>query len=99
MSRSSKNINWAEMMEKFEIYNGKIVDFCNENNIIPQQLYRRRKKLDKSSIQTFHAIDVSRPAAIDNPNEEIRIEIGNTRIYIPKGDKSTLMYILKELII
>ena len=87
------------MIEKFEIYNGKIVDFCNENNITPQQLYRKRKKLDKSPIQTFHAIDVLRPAAIDNPNEEIRIEIGNARIYIPKEDKATLAYILKELII
>jgi predicted adenine nucleotide alpha hydrolase (AANH) superfamily ATPase len=45
MQSEKKDINWIEIMEKFSTHKGKIVDFCRENNIRPQQLYRQRKKL------------------------------------------------------
>lgn len=97
MSRGNKEINWVEIMEKFSAHKGTIIDFCKENNITPPQLYRQRKKLNQVPTRTFHAIDISKAAALHNYNEEIKIEIGNAKIYIPKGDKATLMYILKEL--
>jgi predicted adenine nucleotide alpha hydrolase (AANH) superfamily ATPase len=97
MNKENKDINWVEIMEKFSTHKGKIVDFCKENNISPQQLYRRRKKLNQVTTQTFHAIDISNATESHSYNEEIKIEIGNAKIFIPKGDKATLIYILKEL--
>lgn len=97
MSRENRHIDWVEVMDKFSVYKGTIVDFCKENNITPQQLYRQRKKLDKIPNQTFHTIDISKSTASHSYNEEIKIEIGTAKIYIPKGDKATLIYILKEL--
>ena len=98
MENEKKDINWNEIIKKFSEHKGTIANFCRENNIKPQQLYRQRKKLEKESTTTFHAINMSK--AIDKPlssNEKIRIEIGNAKIFIPKGDKATLQYILKEL--
>lgn len=97
MNRENKDINWVEIMEKFSAHKDTIVSFCKENNITPQQLYRQRKKLNQVPTQTFHTIDISKTTAPHSYSEEIKIEIGNAKIYIPKGDKATLMYILKEL--
>lgn len=93
-----KYINCHEIIEKFHAHKGKIVNFCRNYNIRPQQLYKQRKKLKKISTQTFHTVDMSK--TIDKPHsysKEIKIEIENAEMYIPKGDKPTLQYILKEL--
>ncbi|MCY6483802.1 hypothetical protein OW763_05495 [Clostridium aestuarii] len=60
MQNEKKDINWNEIMEKFSTHKGKIVDFCRDHNIKPQQLYRQRKKSEKTSTQTFHTIDMSK---------------------------------------
>jgi predicted adenine nucleotide alpha hydrolase (AANH) superfamily ATPase len=93
MSRENKDVNWIEIMEAFSAHKGTIVDFCKENNITPQKLYRERKKLNQVPSKTFHTIDISKSSASHNYSEEIKIEIGSAKIYIPKGDKATLIYI------
>jgi len=40
-------INWDEILVKFDSFEGKIVDFCKENNLNHHQLYYRRKRARK----------------------------------------------------
>ena len=100
MSKEEVVMNWADIMNKFRVYEGTIVDFCKGNNIKPYQLYHQREKLKKKKSQTFHAIDISSATALQNPkdsSQEIKIEIGNAKIYIPAADKNSLLNIVREL--
>ena len=102
MSKEEIVINWPEMMNKFAAHQGTIVDFCKENNIKAHQLYHQRGKLKKKKRQTqiFHAIDVQNNAMLNNPKDvkdEIKIEIGNAKIYIPATDNNSLLNIIREL--
>jgi hypothetical protein len=102
MMSDSKIIDWPEIMNKFAAHKGTIVDFCNENNIKPYQLYHRRAKLMKKQKpnQIFHAIDVHNNSSLINPKDAlqtIKIEIGNARIYIPAADNDSLLNIIREL--
>lgn len=97
MNKVANNINWTEIMDKFEKHKGSIIDFCKENNIKHNQLYNQRKKLKKT--QTFHVIDVPNVNRENTKAEEqsIKIEIGNVKIFIPAQDKNTLLSLVMEL--
>ena len=98
MNKGSNNINWTEIMDKFEKHKGSIIDFCKENNIKHNQLYNQRKKLKK--IQAFHIIDVPNVNISENTKaaeQSIKIEIGNVKIFIPAEDRNTLLSLVIEL--
>ena len=98
MNKVTNNINWVEIMDKFAKYEGRIIDFCKENNIKHYQLYNQRKKLKKT--QAFHVIDVSNVKDLDNTKaaeQSIKIEIGNVKIFIPAEDENTLLSLVREL--
>lgn len=99
MSRVS-SINWIEIIDKFSKHNGRIIDFCRDNNITHHQLYNQRKKLKKNSSSTFHEIRFSKPEAAENVKvveQFIRIEIGNAKIFIPADDKTSVLNLVREL--
>lgn len=98
MNKVTNNINWVEIMDKFSKYEGRIIDFCKENNIKQNQLYNQRKKLKKT--QTFHVIDVPSVNISENAKaaeQSIKIEIGNVKIFIPAEDKNILLSMVREL--
>ncbi len=102
MSNKSQTINWSEVMNKFASHQGTIVDFCKENNIKAYQLYHQRGKLNKNKKQKpiFHAIEVQNNVPLNNPKnmqDEIRIEIGNAKVYIPAANDNLLLNIIREL--
>lgn len=99
MSRASE-INWNEIMDKFLKHDGRIIDFCRENNISHHQLYNQRKKLKKKGAGTFHALEVPKAAVLEDAKaieQSIRIEIGNARIFLNVDDKTTLFSLVREL--
>ncbi len=103
MIDETKIIDWPDIMNKFAVHKGTIVDFCNENNIKPYQLYHQRDKLKKKKKQNqlFHEIDVQNNASLINPKDAlqtIKIEIGNAKIYIPATDYDSLLNIIRELV-
>jgi hypothetical protein len=55
MSKVINDINWDEIMNKFSINKGTIIDFYKENKINPHQFYHQRKKRKKESGSTFYA--------------------------------------------
>lgn len=94
------NINWIEIMDKFSKYEGRIIDFCRENNITQHQLYNQRKKLKKNTSSTFHVLKVPKAEAAENlkiVERAVRIEIGNAKIYLPADDKDTLVSLVREI--
>lgn len=100
MTSESTIIDWSEIMNKFAAHKGTIVDFCKENNIKPYQLFHQRDKLKKKQTQIFHAIDVKNNVPLSNPKDvkdEIKIEIGNAKIYISATDNNSLLNIIREL--
>ncbi|MGL6064639.1 MAG: IS66 family insertion sequence element accessory protein TnpA, partial [Fusobacteriaceae bacterium] len=60
MSIEQSKINWDEILEKFEKYQGSIVKFCEVNNISAHQLYYRRKRLKKKIKTTFCEIPLDK---------------------------------------
>jgi hypothetical protein len=100
MGNEVSELNWTDILNKFAVYKGPIIDFCKENNIKHYQLYHQRKKLKKAATQTFHAIELKKDEAVKNEiiaAKDIRIEIGNVNIYIPIDDKASILNIIKEL--
>ena len=104
MTKEVSEINWDSIMRKFSSYEGTIADFCKENKVSQHQLYYRRKKLEKENKPTFHAIKIDKeqsktPITKDKikVNEDIRIEIGKAKIYIPSNEIALLSDIIKEI--
>ncbi|EHI99041.1 hypothetical protein CDLVIII_2390 [Clostridium sp. DL-VIII] len=101
---NNENINWREMIAAFSSYEGTLVSFCNINHIFKGQLYYYRKKFEKEDNIKFHAISISEERVkteitvvpTDRPN--IRIEIGNAKIYVPANEMAALSTLLKDLI-
>ncbi|MHC1684230.1 MAG: IS66 family insertion sequence element accessory protein TnpB [Clostridiaceae bacterium] len=80
MATRTTKINWEDMIEKFNSYEGTVTDFCKENNINKSQFYAYRKKLCSSNITTFHAIPLKKENTVGGTDKtlnpkEIRIEI------------------------
>ena len=100
MSEEVANINWAEIMDKFLKNDGRVIDFCRENNIKPHQLYHQKNKLKKNTPQTFRILEVPKPTETENteiPKQSVRIEIGNVNIYISSDDNNTILTLVREL--
>ena len=100
MGKETNCINWSEMMDKFSKFEGSIIDFCKNNNIKHYQLYHQRKKLEKTTTPTFHAIAVTKTEDVKNvnsPKQSIKIEIGNAKIFVPIDDNASLLSIVREL--
>ena len=94
------NINWVEIIDNFSRYDGRTIDFCNENNITPRLLYYHRKRLKKDSSETFHILEVPKASAFESlksPEKSIRIEIGNAKIFLPVEDNNMLLSLVREL--
>ena len=105
MAKEINQMNWDTIIQKFSSSEGSIIDFCRENNISHHQLYYRRKKLQKQSKATFHAIEFNakeevKPTYITQAkeNKDIRIEIGKSNIYLPANEIALLADIIKELV-
>lgn len=101
-----EELNWEKILVKFNSYEGKIIDFCKENNISHHQLYYRRKRAKKESQQIFHAITLNENCTTSAPHiqpeaviKEIKIEIGKATIYIPSSEEQLLSKIIKEITI
>ncbi len=97
-------INWDEILVKFDSFEGKIVDFYKENNLNHHQLYYRRKRARKEKQWLFHAValndDLSTSAPHIYPQDiinEIKIEIGKAKIYIPSTKLELVSNIINEL--
>lgn len=84
-------------MDKFSKHDGRIIDFCRENNITQHQLYNQRKKLKKNSSSTFHVLKVPKSEVAKVIEQSVRIEIGNTKIFLAVDDKDTLVSLVREL--
>jgi hypothetical protein len=67
MENEVNKLNWEDIMNRFSTYQGRIVDFCKENKIKQNQLYHRRKRLEKEKKQSFHAISVKKDDVINLP--------------------------------
>lgn len=108
MISEASDVNWEDILYKFSSYDGTIKDFCKENNIIPHQLYYRRKRAKSNTAPVFHAVsfkekntdrDIDEEASISNPysGSVIKIEIGKAKMYIQSNDKASLSNILKVI--
>lgn len=103
--KKDTDINWDEVMNKFSLHSGNIVEFCKENKVNVHQLYYRRKKMVKDNSPKFHAIPISketidRSVAMNNTvnkSTDIRIELGKFKIFVPGNNKELLLGILQEL--
>ena len=104
MANEFNEVTWRGFLEKFSSYGGTVTSFCKENNISKSQFYYYKKKFEKSSKPTFHAIVInnekSNPKTENNSvtgYKDIRIEIGKAKIYVPVNEIALLSTILKEL--
>lgn len=100
---NNEKINWEEVVAEFSSYEGTLKDFCAANNISKNQLYYYRKKFKvKDNIQ-FHAISMKEEKSqttltiLPKNQLDVRIEIGEAKIYIPANEIATLTSIIKEL--
>ena len=105
MAKEISEINWTHVMNKFSTYDGVINHFCKENNIKPYQLFYQRKKLEKETKPTFHAIALNKKESI-KPTitnihvpgaKDIRIEIGKANVYVPANEIALLTDIIQIL--
>jgi len=105
MAKEISEINWTHVMNKFSTYDGVINHFCKENNIKPYQLFYQRKKLEKETKPTFHAIQLTNKESI-KPTitsthvlgaKDIRIEIGKANVYVPANEIALLTDIIRIL--
>jgi len=64
-----KELNWEEILVKFNSYEGKIIDFCRENNISHHQLYYHFKIIGNSCLEV--------PSSISNRNIRSKENVGN----------------------
>lgn len=105
MAKEVSEINWDDIMNKFSTYDGIITNFCKENNIKPYQLFYQRKKLQRETKPTFHAIELNAKESNESPitndyaskAKDIRIELGKANIYIPANEIALLSDIIKVL--
>lgn len=95
---------WAEMLEKFNSYDGSVTNFCEENKISKSQFYyHRKRKVQQPVVSTFCEVElvkVTTPITtkeVDTPSSYIKIEINNVTIHIPPSEAALLTTIIKEL--
>jgi hypothetical protein len=96
---------WKEFLEKFSSYGGSVTDYCKENDLTKSQFYYYKKKFNKKTNPTFHAIEVKHGASTDlkvkNASKEIstiKIELGRAIIYIPSENTGLLSSLVKEIL-
>ena len=95
-----KVIDWEEVILKVASYKGTIKEFCKENNLNEKQFYYHRKKIQCANKVKFHEISLKSQSNIHSVEQftsNIKIEIGNSTIYIPANEIAALSTVIKEL--
>lgn len=78
---NNENINWIEIVNAYSSYEGRLINFCNINNISKNQFYYYRKKFKNESDVQFHEISIKEENSLKEitrvPSEpkDIRIEV------------------------
>ncbi len=94
-----ENIDWDKILSEFKNYEGTISNFCKENNISKQQFYYKIKKFNMINKTVFHSIDFTKEENSKNNSEniEIRINVGQIKIYVPSDHIRLISDVIKEL--
>ena len=95
-----KAIDWEALVLKVASHKGTIKDFCIENNLKEKQFYYYRKKFQRKNKVKFHEISLKSQSNIcseESCTSNIKIEIGNSTIYIPANEIAALNSVIKEL--
>lgn len=101
---NNENLDWKSIVEAFSSYEGTVINFCNANHISRSQLYYYKKKFEKDNTIKFHAISIKEEKSkseikiIPTTKSEIKVEIGNAKVYIPANEIAILSVIIKDLI-
>ncbi|WP_394886110.1 hypothetical protein [Clostridium butyricum] len=86
-----KAIDWEALVLKVASHKGTIKDFCIENNL---------KKFQRKNKVKFHEISLKSQSNIcseESCTSNIKIELGNSTIYIPANEIAALNSVIKEL--
>lgn len=100
MSNTLINSKWENVLAELSSYTGTVTSFCKEKNINKNQLYYYKRKSEKTSDGVFQAITLKEKTQYKleaNYSDNIRIEVGNVKIYVPSNEIATLIAIIKEL--
>lgn len=104
MERLFNAETWNEFLERLASYEGSLSSFCKENNMSKSQFYYYKKRFGKQNVPVFHAISLNEEKSVQKTekintkaHEEIRIEIGKAKIYIPSNEAALISVILKDL--
>jgi len=100
MSNTLINSKWENVLAELSSYTGTVTSFCKEKNINKNQLYYYKRKSQKVSDGVFQAITLKEKTQYKleaNSSNNIKIEIGNAKIYVPSNEIEALSTIIKEL--